>query len=420
MSLTIHTAPRPYLPPSDHAITKRVMSMLQDARSFPEQRDALLRVYYPYIRREKPPMFMADPAKHFAQHVIRDGHLSVTMDLDHLRKAVDAAEAQKDKTPYERVGNVLSWLKDYKKEHPEVKWNHTALRRWMQSLLMDFTLGDALQSQKALLPDPNATMQQALQVWNAEGRDIPWWDVWNIGGDPYTAWNDPVEHARPYRDAKYELRTKLHQQLTPTAMVFFHDMYGYARLDRNVSWRDATDYGVLHALLTQDERTFNKDVWLDFIQYRGRQWSRPEYAVVWAEWQDAAFASFTQLNQTRWEMEPRAENSQLGEYFKSPTPIDWGSVFNAWGRHYPLLNQNPNIDAMAERILSAQELAQYRHTSSLSPGLPLLELLGDLPFSMEGVQPLKLAAWMHRVAVNKVLRVPEQEIPLPCEMGVDV
>ena len=91
MSLTIHTAPRPYLPPSDHAITKRVMSMLQDARSFPEQRDALLRVYYPYIRREKPPMFMADPAKHFAQHVIRDGHLSVTMDLDHLRKAVYAA-----------------------------------------------------------------------------------------------------------------------------------------------------------------------------------------------------------------------------------------------------------------------------------------------------------------------------------------
>lgn len=416
MSFTIHTFPRHHLPSSTHAVAKRCLSALQDAQTFQEGRDALLRHYYPEVRHSfaspSTSLVLPDPVETWQKHVGSKGRYVVEPEV--LTKVVRDARNDTTSTPYERVGRVLEWLKHCKQEHPEMEWGHAALRRWMRSLLLDFTLRDALHAPGPLLPEPHEVLMRSVEMWRVQGASVPWWDVWSLRRDPYTSMDAPREHAEPYRESRQILRNALHRESPSAITLLLHEQYGYARGWSRISWRDVCDYGILHPLLTQDERTFNSEVWCDFIQHRGAEWSKPEHATIWAEWQDAAYASFVVLQQARLELVPLAAKKHAENNYatQSPTPVDWSKVFDAWGRHYPLLNQNSDVEQFASTVLSSEAYTQYLQREATRPGKPLFELLGDLPFET-GSRPWAYGAWMHAWVANVVNTKPAAHLPVP-------
>lgn len=422
----------------------RAMAGVQDANSFQEARDALLRYYYPVLRTLRKDdvhdpesleitedwamELLHSPGKSslslFVEKVCMSGKSLSSEVIQAMQKCIDAARQKNDATPYERVGDVLSWLKENRRTHPELAWSHSALRQWMQGLLADFTLVDAKKQPGPLLDAPEQHYETMIASWESDKSGLPFNHTWKLSGQMwFTPQKDggvksfEMDQGRQ-GVAAWHLRAKLLQESPPGMALMTNTNLGVTRQFRP-TWRDVTDYGVLHPLLTLDETSFDKNVWLDFIEHQGKKWSSPANERTWHDWQEAAQVSYQRILQAYtgstpdallYEVKHKSVNA-LELQAVSPLPLDWYKVVSDWSRRFPYLNQSPELEKLASLKLDATQLAAFHAESSQRVGQPLIQALMELPELLAGVDALNMPSWFHVRLQEEMRETTRLELP---------
>lgn len=433
----------------------RAMAGIQDATTFQEARDALLRYYYPLLRTIRrcdqanansindsqnwsvslSHSGSKSSAELFAQSACREpAQLSPALRLS-LQGTIDKARLAPDMTPYERVGTVLSWLKEQRQGNPEFAWFHGGLRQWMQGLLTDFTLADAKKRPGAMLASPEASYEKMVESWDASKSGIPFDHVWSFRGISHFTQQDcqPLlavsDNGGAYGTAlAFKLRAKIIQEQEPAMALMLHTNLGATRLLRP-TWRDVTDYGVLHPLLTLDESTFDKNVWLDFLAHKGDKWSKPEHESTWRTWQEAAQTSYQRVLQAYCGSTPSAltyksdGKNPLSFQEQAPLALDWYKLLTQLATRFPYLNQSPQLEDIARKRLNVDELAKFSVESKERIGQPLIQAIIELPPKLQSLDAVNMPAWFHAclqsvMAEQKVLALPEHFLDETQEPGL--
>ena len=446
MSFTIHSIPRRNLPQSTARLAMRAIAGVQDARTFQEARDALLRYYYPILRSrrridEKTPQDFENAenwtldllhsgsktsAQLFCERALGRESKQATQFEQNLQTVVEHARKDTGKTPYERVGDVLAWLKDARREEPTMYWSNLRLREWMQGLLTDFTLVDAKKRPGALVPSPEQKYEALLASWEKEGSGLPFNYVWQQQHIPgfghlsatqnFFAFNEKENQLHTGALAR-QIRAKLLQESPDGIALMMHSNIGVTRMYRP-TWRDVTDYGVLHPLLTLDEASFDKKVWIDWLQHQGQKWSDDAHEETWYGWQEKAQASYQRVLQGYYASTPEAvvyrggdEDNPLTLQAQCALPIDWYQVATQLANRFPYLNQSKELDELARTKLSPTEYATFVNESSQRLGQSMMLSVMDLPTELEKANALNMPPWFHTWLASAMTRQTQLALP---------
>lgn len=425
------------------------MAGLQDATTFQEARDVLLRHYYPVLRTfsanrssntrtpEEIESWAIDllhsgsrsSAALFCENVWREKAGASAEQVENfgqqLQRSVLAARKDTAATPYERVGRVLDWLKQARSAQSAIGWEHSGLRQWMQGLLMDFTLADAKKQPGALLDKPELHYEKMVQSWQGEKTGVPFNAVWRIKGERWFLKNSAPGNIAEFSpgsgritETVFNLRAKLAQEAVPTMALMTHAVLGATRQMRP-SWRDVTDYGVLHPLLVLTEETFDKKVWIDFLQHGGNAWSSQANQDVWSAWQDGAATSYQIVLQTYTGSTPNAlvhndmdpgVNSLKAEA-RSPLPLDWYKAFSQLAERFAYLNQAPEFEALAQSKLSPKKFEQFQQESRERVGQSLILALIELPEELAQKNVFNMPEWFHARLQEEMTAKARLELP---------
>lgn len=421
----------------------RAIAGVQDATTFQEARDALLRYYYPLLRtlrRDDNDSAESLRSAHewstdllhgtskvsaalFAKSVCRHPQESNTSLMNDLQQAIEIAKHTPDTTPYQRVGLVLDWLKQERTQRPEMEWFHGGLRRWMEGLLTDFTLADAKKRPGAMLASPESSYEHVVQSWADAKSGLPFDHVWDLSGLLPPKGTQPLlglmaqDGGQGHGTAvAFQLRAKLMQEQEPAMALMLHTAIGVTRHYRP-TWRDVTDYGVLHPLLTLDETSFDKNVWLDFLENKGAKWRSPENEKRWSTWQEAAQTSYQQVLQTYCGSTPAALSSKgTGDNplaFQSQTPLalDWYKLLTELASRFPYLNESPQLDTIARQRLAPEVFSKFVEESKERVGQPLIHALLELPHYLQELDAVNMPAWFH--AGLQAVMAAQNALPLP-------
>ena len=430
MSQTIHSVPRANLPTPSHKQMVKALTMLQDSTSFEQARDVLLRYYYPLLRTwtpstDKDIMAFNDERSLYATNS-SDTHSAAAflqMQKRHLNMSIDDAQSFSDLihtsrnntevTPYERVGMVYQWLRQWKKD-THSHWDHRNLRDWMERLLMDFTLHDAKHTAGPLLERPDETYNDICNQWRSESHGVPWSDAWTLGANESYALTKTVpekhfeEVVTDYVNHRQAVRKHIFETMPPVFAIFTNNTLGFNPAHK-FSWRTASDYCVLHSLLTQTSNTFNKDVWMDWLSSRGSSWSKPEYASIWAQWQDKGFESFHRMMQTHYEVTPKAITSLYsaaspgtvhqpishGVNLNTPVPLNWKNIFISWVTTYPYLNCDTEINKYAKKLLSDADYLEYVSHTEQRVGRQVIDAVLEIPEHLRDRDVFNIPGWFY-------------------------
>lgn len=446
MSFTIHSIPRKNLPDSATRLTMRAIAAVQDATTFQEARDALLRYYYPILRTrrriddasrtafEDAEQWTLDllhggaktSAQLFCEEALGRDSTQPTQFEQNLQKVVDQARKRATATPYERVGEVLAWLKNARREEPTMHWSNNRLRQWMQGLLTDFTLADAKKTPGAMMAHPEQEYEALLAGWAKEGSGLPFNYVWHQETIPgfghlapsqdFFAFNEKENQLHTGALAR-QIRSKLLQESPDAMALMMHPNIGVTRTYRP-TWRDVTDYGVLHPLLTLDESSFDKKVWLDWLQYQGKKWSNSAHEATWHTWQEKAQASYQRVLQGYFESTPDAfvyrggdANNPLTLQAQCALPIDWYQVATQIATRFPYLNQSKELDELAKAKLAPAEYATFVQQSNQRLGQSTLLAVMDLPEELEKANALNMPPWFHTWLAGAMTRQAQLALP---------
>lgn len=453
MSHTIHSMPRPNLPANDTRMTMRAIAGLQDATTFQDARDVLLRYYYPVVRTftetdlrdQGPKGSHARDMEEWSVDLLHSGSRTsaalffekvqyktdrfdteqVQQLADELQGVVKEARRAQGATPYERVGRVLAWLKEARTKQPDFQWEHSGLRQWMQGLLTDFTLADAKKHPGALLDNPEQRYAAVLASWSAEHTGLPFDELWQIKGQPWFIKNaaggssDFDQHSGNVLETGMNLRAKLLQNAAPAMGLLLHPNLGVTRLLKP-SWRDVTDYGVLHPLLTLDEASFDKSVWLDLLQHKGKKWSSPANAGKWHAWQEAAQTSYQVILQNYMGSTPQGviqlEKTDHGDNplkptARSPLELDWYRIFTELACRFPYFNEAPEFETLVKSKLNPAQFEQFKQDSHVRVGKPFILSLIDLPWRLEKKDAFNMPKWFHARLQEEMTEKPRLELP---------
>lgn len=422
----------------------RTMAGLQDTKTFQEARDVLLRFYYSILRTvrkndlnsvtslQETEDWTANllhsgsqtSAALFINNVLRTKELTNVDTAENFQKVIDATRKKTDATPYERVGHVLAWLKETRKTHAELEWGHSSLRQWMQGLLVDFTLADAKIKPGALLGNPEMHYKRMLESWDAEKSGLPFESIWDLKSQHWFlksvagGISNMDEKSGNSTELAFHLRAKLSKESDPAMVLMTHSRLGVTRRFQP-TWRDVTDYGVLHPLLTLEESSFDKNVWMDFIQYQGKKWSSKANEDTWHAWQENAQTSYQKVLQAYAGSTPRAvvswsdsvsENS-LQPKAVSPLRLDWYAALSDLACRFPYLNQSLEIEKMAELKLNPAEQAQFKIESSKRVGQPLILALIELPEALKNLNALNMPDWFHARLQEEMSKPTQHKLP---------
>lgn len=446
MSYTIHSIPRRNLPDSTTRLAMRAIAAVQDATSFQEARDALLRYYYPILRTrrrvddasreafEEAENWTLDllhsgsktSAHLFCKNVlVRDFPHTAVFEQD-LQKVVEQARKSVGETPYERVGNVLAWLKKARSKEPTMHWSHQGLRDWMQGLLTDFTLADAKKKPGAIMADPEQAYEAVLAGWAKENSGLPFNYVWQQQAIPgfghlspsqdFFAFNEQ-ENQRHTGALARQIRAKLLQESPQGIVLMMHSNIGVTRTYRP-TWRDVTDYGVLHPLLTLDEASFDKKVWIDWLEYQGKKWSNSAHEAVWHDWQEKAQNSYQRMLQGYYESTPDAfvyrggdTDNPLTLQAQCALPIDWYQVATQIATRFPYLNQSKELDELARTKLTPGEYATFVRESNQRLGQSTMLAVMDLPAELDKANALNMPPWFHTWLAGSMAQQSKLALP---------
>lgn len=439
MSYTIHSVPRKNLPGNQTRMAMRSIAGLQDSVTFQEARDVLLRFYYSILRTVRRDDLNSGPslqetedwtmdllhsgsqtsAALFFDKVLRKKGIADAETAVNLQKVIDAARKNTNATPYERVGHVLAWLKGARKTHSEIEWVHGSLRQWMQGLLTDFTLADAKKKPGALLGNPEEHYKLMLASWATEKSGLPFGSIWDLKSRVWFSKkvaggiSNMDEESGNSTELALHLRAKLSKESDPAMVLMTHTNLGVTRRFQP-TWRDVTDYGVLHPLLTLEESSFDKKVWLDFIQHQGQKWSSKANEDTWHAWQENAQTSYQQVLQAYAGSTPRAVVSwsdPLQAKAVSPLQLDWYTVLSDLSRRFPYLNQSLEIEKMAELKLNPAEQAQFKIESNARVGQPLILALIELPEALQKLNALNMPDWFHARLQEEMAKPTQFDLP---------
>ena len=438
------------MPASHTRMAMRAIAGVQDAATFQEARDALLRYYYPVLRtfrrqNAQDPNNFTDvegwsvdllhsgsrtSAALFCEHIWREkGRLDseqVQEIADGLQSCVLEARKADDATPYERVGRVLNWLKKTRHAQGDFKWEHSGLRKWMEGLLTDFTLADAKKRPGSLLDVPEQHYQKMVASWEAEKTAFPFNALWKIKGERWYTKNAVAlgmenldAGVERVTEAVFNLRAKLVQEAVPAMALMVHSHLGATRQLRP-SWRDVTDYGVLHPLLTLDEASFDKGVWLDFLQHQGEKWSIPENKDKWHSWQADAQASYQNVLQAYTGSTPHAfvhsdrndiSDNPLKADARSPLSLDWYKVFSQLAFRFAYLNEAPDFEALAQSKMNSEEFEKFKLESRQRVGQPLILALLELPEDLQRKNVFNMPDWFHARLKEEMTEKSRLQLP---------
>lgn len=422
----------------------RAIAGLQDAVTFQEARDILLRFYYSILRTARKDDLNSElslqetedwtmellhsgsqtSAALFFDKVVRKKGPADVATAENFQKVIDAARKNTNATPYERVGHVLAWLKETRKTHSELEWGHGSLRQWMQGLLTDFTLADAKTKPGALLGNPEVHYKRMLASWNAEKSGLPFESIWDLKSRRWFLKNvaggisNMDENSWRSTELTFHLREKLSKESDPAMILMTHPSLGVTRRFQP-TWRDVTDYGVLHPLLTLEESSFDKNVWLDFIQHQGQKWGSKANEDTWHAWQENAQTSYQQVLQAYAGSTPRAVvswsdsvgSNPLQAKAVSPLPLDWYVVLSELSLRFPYLNQSPELEAMAKLKLNPTEQVQFKIESNKRVGQPLILALIELPEALKNLNALNMPAWFHARLQEEMHKPTQFDLP---------
>jgi hypothetical protein len=343
-----------------------------------------------------------------------------------LQKCVAEARESNDATPYERVGHVLTWLKESRTREPALRWTHSALREWMQGLLIDFSLADAKKNPGALLEKPEQHYRDMLSSWDSQNTGLPFDAIWNIKGQPLSTKTSGAGGMLEFlpgsgrvSETTFNLRTKLLKEAAPVMSLMTHRYLGATRKCMP-SWRDVTDYGVLHPLLTLNETSFDKFVWLDFLQHQGREWSTPARRATWNTWQEAAQTSYQSVLQEYTGCTPQAvvrldKNDEgqnpLKALARSPFSLDWYHVFSNLARRFAYLNQAPEFEALARSKMETPLFEKFKQESRERVGQPLILALLELPKELSTKDVFNMPEWFHARLKEEMTEKARLELP---------
>lgn len=458
MSYTIHTIQRINLPKSTSKETLRVMSLLQDGAPFVQARDALLRYYYPALRTftmsssssPTTESYTLIPDSAFAaadqaQKWVLRNEMN-TKDFDEFNTFILCQRKNLLQTPYERVGNVLSWLKQWSSQQQgNPLWRHSELRQWMQNMLMDFTLVDAKNKPGAILANPEKHYQKQVQEWAQSNSGIPWDYIWSIHEQAATR----AQMYNPDRDTSQDsalkkinhnslaLRKQIEEHAAPGAVFLTHTTLGALRTSRP-NWRDATDYSILHNLLTQTEETFDADVWMEWLSFPEKHmqgmggtslWSTPRHEAIWVQWQNDAMQAYQEIVQSYYTATPRAlidrsfGISPAGDKIltsklstKSPMNLDWLEVLCKLSERFPYLSGAPEMLEVANALLTPEEKEAFKIHNNKIIGHNVIQTLVNIPEDVSNADtPFWLPAWFH-FYLAEYMNQHSLALPIPAEV----
>lgn len=442
MSHTIHSIPRTNLPQTNTRLVMKAMAAIQDATTFQEARDALLRYYYPLLRTKTRNTLPEDKntdiynldfthsernsVQLLQENVLESNSTLSPVETDYFQKKIEDARKDKSMAPYERVGHILEALKEWKAKQPSrVVWKHTMLRQWMQGLLLDFTLADAKTKPGAMLNNPEQHYINQIQLWDKHQSSLPWnkvcslnsWssDLYKINNSSMSDTQKEVflEQVRQANTKALHIRAEVSLKSDPAAVFLTHTHLGVIRTF-GASWRDVTDYGVLHPLLTLDEKTFDKSVWLEWLQHG--KWSTPEKKATWYAWQEEANISYQQILQAEYGSTPdmllkRGTDNPLLANASSPLKLDWSLILQQLTDRFPYLNQSSELENVAKRVLQPEELLKFISESDAKVGQNLIQSLMELPDILRTHNAFNQPAWLHHYLKQFMTVQPSLELP---------